>query len=181
MQRGDGGRGVIIRASVYSMNWLDGEHTCIYTYIYSMRASLYQLVHFYCPPSAPFFACSAPGKLFFNYFLCTQVNGLMSLSLSSRLISLLCSSNRCCHMPWRASLQNFISIYELFMLQWKFLSGNASRVRRVREGITQNKRAIWQIVDLPHSHREREWTESQLITLCLCPNQKFKMPKLTCF
>lgn len=149
------------------MNWLDGEHTCIYTYIYSMRASLYQLVHFYCPPphrSLPAPLLSLAGKLFFNYFLCTQVNGLMSLSLS-HLVSSHCyaaaTDAATCHMPWRASLQNFISIYELFMLQWKFLSGNASRVRRGREGITQNKRAIWQIVDLPHSHRERERESEQ--------------------
>lgn len=67
------------------MNWLDGEHTCIHIYSISIsiRASLYQLVHFYCPPphrSLPAPLLSLAGKLFFNYFLCTQVNGLMSLS-----------------------------------------------------------------------------------------------------
>lgn len=145
------------------MNWLDGEHTCTYKDDSSLSTST-QL----CDPSdSPFSSSSSTaGKLFFNYF---------PYASQWTRVSLLCSSNRCCHMPQAMSnmsnssnalpLGKFHFIFELFMLQWKFLAGNASKEwqgEAVMGGDYQNKRAIWQIVDLPHSECR---AENQLITL----------------
>lgn len=132
-----------------------------------MIAACPLLLNFVTPLTPPFSSSfSTAGKLFFNYF---------PYASQWTRVSLLCSSNRCCHMPQTMSnssnafpLGKFHFIFELFMLQWKFLAGNASKEWQGggggNGGDYQNKRAIWQIVDLPHSKCR---AENQLITLSL--------------
>lgn len=131
----------VITTSVYSMNWLDGEHTCTYKDDSSLSTSA-QLCGTYPPPRSP----STAGKLFFNYF---------PYASQWTRVSLLCSSNRCCHMPHRteqratwATLGKFHFIFELFMLQWKFLAGNASKGWQGVAGRDRGSRQCGQITKI---------------------------------